>query len=286
MIADSTVGDLLLEALLQPASTGLSTAALNAVVDGFPRTAVQVCGGGSRREVWPNDGGVCCETRSRCSTGDRNCSEALTRNDTPPPPGPPTHQVDFVKLLMDKLNKLHQRFIDSPYAARFPRPAFKVSKRRLCAHACVALAGGAAGRHASARARPVQLCLLRSCAGTRTRRQHHTPAATQQHQVVVLYVDEATSIQRQLQRAVTARTHNARAKDAGVLGETGGAEGGAAGGAVGDAVSSGGSATHPRRLLQEERPTDLDVHKAQKRYQIFKQHYSAILRLKQFLPFQ
>lgn len=42
MISDATVGDLLLEELLQPASVGVSTADLNAVVDGFPRTAVQV----------------------------------------------------------------------------------------------------------------------------------------------------------------------------------------------------------------------------------------------------
>lgn len=42
MISDATVGDLLLEELLQPASTGSSTADLNCVVDGFPRTAVQV----------------------------------------------------------------------------------------------------------------------------------------------------------------------------------------------------------------------------------------------------
>jgi hypothetical protein len=77
-------------------------------------------------------------------------------------------------------------------------------------------------------------------------------------QVVVLYVDEATSIQRQLQRAVAARAHNARVKDAGVS---------------------------EQARLQEERPTDLDLNKATKRYQIFKQHYSAILRLKQFLPF-
>lgn len=76
----------------------------------------------------------------------------------------------------------------------------------------------------------------------------------------MLYVDEATSIQRQLQRAVAARAHNARLNDAGVGGDA--------------------------RLLQEERPTDLDLNKATKRYQIFKQHYSAILRLKQFLPFQ
>jgi len=43
MITDATVGDLLLEELLQPASAGMNTAELNAVVDGFPRTAVQVC---------------------------------------------------------------------------------------------------------------------------------------------------------------------------------------------------------------------------------------------------
>jgi hypothetical protein len=48
MISDATVGDLLLEQLLQPASTGSSTAELNCVVDGFPRTAVQVRAGTAR----------------------------------------------------------------------------------------------------------------------------------------------------------------------------------------------------------------------------------------------
>jgi hypothetical protein len=46
MIADHVVGELLLEAVLLPASKGLSTADLNLVVDGFPRTAVQVRRGG------------------------------------------------------------------------------------------------------------------------------------------------------------------------------------------------------------------------------------------------
>jgi hypothetical protein len=46
MISDATVGDLLLEELLQPASADISTADLNAVVDGFPRTAVQVSSSG------------------------------------------------------------------------------------------------------------------------------------------------------------------------------------------------------------------------------------------------
>lgn len=42
MIADHVVGDLLLDALLLPVSAGVNTTDLNAVVDGFPRTAVQV----------------------------------------------------------------------------------------------------------------------------------------------------------------------------------------------------------------------------------------------------
>lgn len=41
-MSDATVGDILLEEILQPASAGMSTADLNCVVDGFPRTAVQV----------------------------------------------------------------------------------------------------------------------------------------------------------------------------------------------------------------------------------------------------
>ncbi|KAF6250719.1 hypothetical protein COO60DRAFT_1568871 [Scenedesmus sp. NREL 46B-D3] len=149
MMPDHVVGDLLLEALLLPASAGHGAADLNLVVDGFPRTAVQ---------------------------------------------------VDFVKLLMDKLRYLHTKYMDTPLAPCFPRPAFKV---------------------------------------------------------VMLYVDEDTSINRQLQRAVAAQAHNKRVVDAG-LGE---------------------------QQLHEERSTDALPEKASKRYQIFRQHYSAILRLKQFFPF-
>lgn len=43
MIADHIVGDLLLEALLRPVSDELNHPDLSTVVDGFPRTAVQVC---------------------------------------------------------------------------------------------------------------------------------------------------------------------------------------------------------------------------------------------------
>eukprot|EP00878_Enallax_costatus_P008241 GHUV01008615.1.p1 GENE.GHUV01008615.1~~GHUV01008615.1.p1 ORF type:complete len:600 (+),score=182.10 GHUV01008615.1:310-2109(+) len=149
MIADHVVGDLLLDALLLPVSDGVSPTDLNTVVDGFPRTAVQ---------------------------------------------------VDFLKLMMEKLRYLHTKYMDTPFAARFPRPTFKV---------------------------------------------------------VMLYVDEETSINRQMQRAELAQAHNRRVKDAGV-GE---------------------------QQLQEERSTDVAPEKARKRYQIFKQHYPAVLRLKQFFPF-
>lgn len=75
--------------------------------------------------------------------------------------------------------------------------------------------------------------------------------------VVVLYVDEETSVQRQLQRAAVAHAHNRRIMDAGA---------------------------GPHRL-REARATDVSLDKVRKRYQIFRQHYSAILRLKQFFPF-
>lgn len=39
-------------------------------------------------------------------------------------------QVDFVKLLLDKLMRLHRKYVDTPLASRFPRPAFKVGARR------------------------------------------------------------------------------------------------------------------------------------------------------------
>lgn len=35
-------------------------------------------------------------------------------------------QVDFLKLLHDKLLELHLRYADSPQEPRFPRPSFKV----------------------------------------------------------------------------------------------------------------------------------------------------------------
>lgn len=62
---------------------------------------------------------------------------------------------------------------------------------------------------------------------------------------MVLYVDEETSIRRQLQRARVANLHNRRVLDAGA------------------------------GQFFEERSTDTDVDKCRKRYAIFKTHYAA-----------
>ncbi|KAI8474928.1 MAG: hypothetical protein J3K34DRAFT_374708 [Monoraphidium minutum] len=155
MISDAVVCDGLLEELLGGAGRQRGAAAAGGaggeyagvVVDGFPRTAVQ---------------------------------------------------VDFLKLLHDKLAALHRSHADGPLSAAFPRPSFKV---------------------------------------------------------VVLYVDEETSVRRQLQRAAQTQARNLRALDAGAGG------------------------------LQAARATDVSLDKARKRYTVFRHHYSAILRLKQFFPF-
>lgn len=144
MIPDTLVGDLLLEALLTQCCKGPECGVL---VDGFPRTAVQ---------------------------------------------------VDFLKLLYDKLNELHGMWATTVHEPQFPRPLFKV---------------------------------------------------------VMLYVDEETSIKRQMERAQAAHLHNKRVMDAGA-GE-----------------------------LWEQRATDLSIDKCKKRYDIFKTHYGATMRLKQFFPF-
>jgi len=68
--------------------------------------------------------------------------------------------------------------------------------------------------------------------------------------VVVLYVDQDISIARQLSRARTAATHNARVLDAGV-GE-----------------------------LHAVRPTDVDAKLCARRYSIYRQHFNTICRLK------
>ncbi|KAK9819601.1 hypothetical protein WJX72_000150 [[Myrmecia] bisecta] len=73
--------------------------------------------------------------------------------------------------------------------------------------------------------------------------------------VVVLYVEAEESIRRQLNRAKMASMHNQRVRDAGA-GE-----------------------------LWAERMTDLDRNKCRARYEIFKAHYTTLLRLKLYFPF-
>ena len=107
-------------------------------------------------------------------------------------------QVDFVKLLYDKLLELYHLNADGPDEWRFPRPSFKV---------------------------------------------------------VILYVDEEESVRRQSQRAKLASLHNQRALDAG----------------TGD--------------VWNVRTTDISEALCRRRYQVFKAHYSTILRLKSYFPF-
>ena len=109
-------------------------------------------------------------------------------------------QVDFVKLLYDKLMERHLRFAEDPDADewRSPRPSFKV---------------------------------------------------------VILYVDEAESVRRQMKRAELTSLHNERVKDAG----------------TGD--------------VWNVRATDVNQALCKRRYQVFKSHYNTILRLKSYFPF-
>ncbi|KAK9843601.1 hypothetical protein WJX84_009096 [Apatococcus fuscideae] len=73
--------------------------------------------------------------------------------------------------------------------------------------------------------------------------------------VVVLYVEQDESVRRQMLRAQQTALHNKRVEDAGT-GE-----------------------------LWNLRTTDTDVSKCKHRYEIFKAHYSTLLRLKQYFPF-
>jgi len=109
-------------------------------------------------------------------------------------------QVDFVKLLYDKLMERHVRTAADPDADewRSPRPSFKV---------------------------------------------------------VILYVDEAESVRRQMKRAELTSLHNERVRDAG----------------TGDVWSV--------------RATDVNEALCKRRYQVFKSHYNTILRLKSYFPF-
>jgi hypothetical protein len=123
------------------------------VVDGFPRTALQVGPGGRRadgahgaRLARAASAGT---SASACTAGagrrqvaggpgaarGRLCAGASQRAPAAPrtihclePHRPAAHQVDFLKLFHDKLQELHDRFLDTPDSRRFPRPAFKVGR--------------------------------------------------------------------------------------------------------------------------------------------------------------
>jgi hypothetical protein len=71
----------------------------------------------------------------------------------------------------------------------------------------------------------------------------------------VLFVEERTSIERQLARGKRATIHNAKVKETGI-GE-----------------------------LAPERPTDMSEKAAAKRYAIFKQHFATLTTLQQRFPF-
>jgi adenylate kinase len=107
--------------------------------------------------------------------------------------------VDFLCLLYDKLTALHHRYADTPLAARFPRPHFRV---------------------------------------------------------VVLFVDEAESVRRQLARGAAAARLRARALDAGVP-----------------------------HAAAAARATDGSDAIARARYGVFRTHYGTLLRLKERFPF-
>ena len=77
--------------------------------------------------------------------------------------------------------------------------------------------------------------------------------------VVILFVDEHTSVSRQLQRGLAATQFRARALDA---------------------VAPFSAEAH-----QPVRPTDVNERVAKHRYEVFRRHYATLLRLKERFPF-
>lgn len=125
-------------------------------------------------------------------------------------------QVDLLKLLHDKVEELHEL------------------------HAAAAAAKAKAGDPSSLKYDP-------DSAEARWPRPSF--------KVVVLYVDQAESVRRQLARARLAATHNARVLDAGA------------------------------GQLVDVRATDVDEALCKRRYAVFKQHYSTVLRLRRWFVF-
>ncbi|KAG0231588.1 hypothetical protein BGW42_008739 [Actinomortierella wolfii] len=83
--------------------------------------------------------------------------------------------------------------------------------------------------------------------------RNHFPRPT--FRICVLYVDEEISVQRQLMRGKLVKEHNAQVMRSG------------------------------KGEIKEERVTDYDELLIRARYQIFKDHYSCLLRLSKFFPF-
>jgi len=73
--------------------------------------------------------------------------------------------------------------------------------------------------------------------------------------IAVLFIEKEESVKRQLGRGMAAKTHN-------------------------EMVRKRGQGT-----IMEERSTDFDIELMQKRYDIFREHYDAMLRLKEKFPF-
>ena len=132
-------------------------------------------------------------------------------------------QVDLLKLLHDKVEEKHEF-----YAAA------------AAAKANEAVAKGAAAKDAFSFGDP-------DSAEARWPRPSF--------KVVVLYVDQAESVRRQLARARLAATHNARVLDAGA------------------------------GQLVDVRATDVDEALCRRRYAVFKRHYSTVLRLRRWFVF-
>ena len=104
--------------------------------------------------------------------------------------------MDFLKLLFDKLDGLHITSANKRQEEQVPRPLFKVWCRLPVVAACSVPCHWSFPVTRSAVGQP--LAILHALL-----------------QLVMLYVDEATSIKRQMARGEFASLHNKRAMDAG-----------------------------------------------------------------------
>ncbi len=170
--------------------------AAGVIVDGFPRTAVQV-GVGKPQDV------CVCVCVCVCLSVSLVCL-----SDEGTPPMTPSSQVDFVKLLHEKLEAMHHESVEaSPQGeAPVPRPIFRI---------------------------------------------------------LVLYVSEDESVNRQLDRGKKAAFHKDILVDSGAVGEE--------------------HAEEDRSF--QPRNTDMSERAARQRYSIFREHYHTLLRLRRYFHF-